>query len=246
VLLLGIAVELVIFAAAQALAAAALGTSPFLGATLWRAKRWKQALAFVAGPVAGYLACSGLFVLSFTLEGVPGPTLYLASVTGPAQAAGLGEGDRLISIGGHPITVWDDVPKAVHAANDHPVPFVIERGGAVTSIVVTPVNGRAGITPRIENVTEPFARALPDSLLAPAQGVAAAARGLLLTGQSGSPSVVGPVAVVKSAISHPMWTYVAGLLLGMAWPFALIADTLGFGLLVFAGRRSSALRTPEP
>ena len=84
------------------------------------------------------------------------PPLVGAVATGmPAYKAGLKEGDRIISVAGHPITTWDELPLAFHGQVDKFVGLTVERGGRRFNVDVKPMdpegrgleNGRIGIEP---------------------------------------------------------------------------------------------------
>jgi membrane-associated protease RseP (regulator of RpoE activity) len=57
----------------------------------------------------------------------------------PAAAAGLRAGDKLISVGGQPITSTSQVGDVVRSRVGVPVPFVVQRAGSRLTLMVTPV-----------------------------------------------------------------------------------------------------------
>jgi len=68
---------------------------------------WKRILIVLAGPVANLLLCLVLLWVAFML-GWPGHPPVLGPSTGIAAAAGLGDGDRVLAVGGSPTPTWDD------------------------------------------------------------------------------------------------------------------------------------------
>lgn len=58
----------------------------------------------------------------------------------PAYQAGLQAGDRIRSADGVPITVWEDLQKAIRPHVDQPVKLEVERGGHVFDVTVKPLN----------------------------------------------------------------------------------------------------------
>jgi RIP metalloprotease RseP len=57
--------------------------------------------------------------------------------TTPALAAGLQEGDRIVSINGEPINTWDDVGRVVRPRPDQQVPIVVNRAGQDITLLAT-------------------------------------------------------------------------------------------------------------
>ena len=68
---------------------------------------WKRILIVLAGPVANLLLCLALLWVAFML-GWPGHPPVLGPSTGVAAAAGLGDGDRLLAVGGSATPTWDE------------------------------------------------------------------------------------------------------------------------------------------
>lgn len=61
----------------------------------------------------------------------------VGSAASPAAAAGLKAGDTITSIGGAPVTAWDDVSAAIAAAGAGPTEIVVVRDGVTTSLNAT-------------------------------------------------------------------------------------------------------------
>lgn len=66
---------------------------------------------------------------------------------GPAQAAGLRAGDRIVAIGGEPVEDWGWVPTRIqaHAAAGQPLAVRAERNGQPREFEVTPAKQRSGL-----------------------------------------------------------------------------------------------------
>jgi membrane-associated protease RseP (regulator of RpoE activity) len=57
----------------------------------------------------------------------------------PANKAGLRPGDRILSIGGTPVSTWDQVRAVVRPNGDRTLPLVVERDGKVLTLSATPI-----------------------------------------------------------------------------------------------------------
>ncbi|TMQ67868.1 MAG: site-2 protease family protein [Candidatus Eisenbacteria bacterium] len=82
----------------------------------------------------------------------PEPPIVGGVATGmPAYTAGIKEGDRILAINGRPITVWDELPRALQGNADRRMTLTIRRGTQTFDLHVTPMNpdGRRGSDARI-------------------------------------------------------------------------------------------------
>jgi regulator of sigma E protease len=85
------------------------------------------------------------------------PVLGNLIAAGPAERAGLKEGDRIVLAGGKPVDSWETLVTAVRAGPGVPLRLEVERGGARMSVDVVPETvtsgesriGRIGAGPRI-------------------------------------------------------------------------------------------------
>jgi membrane-associated protease RseP (regulator of RpoE activity) len=106
----------------------------------------KRLLVVSAGSIMHLLQAFILFVVVFSVLGVPGGGSLAERLGGPpvdeaawtvgnvsegsgAQAAGIREGDDVLSIGGKPVTNWDDVGPLVTPNRGDRVVVVVERDG---------------------------------------------------------------------------------------------------------------------
>ena len=81
----------------------------------------------------------GIF-LAYGME-VPQNTPVLGQIVEgyPAAQSGLKEGDRILSINGHPVRQWTDIRTRLADSGTKPVPFEIQRDKEKLTLTVTPV-----------------------------------------------------------------------------------------------------------
>ena len=105
----------------------------------------------VAGPLANYLFASVLFFGSIMIGGQPVPTTKVS--VQPNSAAETGQmktGDKVVEVGGKPVTEWDQMRGLIAASPGKPVDIGVERDGQVVHLTVTPASvangeGRIGV-----------------------------------------------------------------------------------------------------
>ncbi len=115
-----------------------------------------KALVASAGSLMHFALATVLMMTLLVLDGnwdeaYPTTTVDHVLAGSPAERAGLQEGDRIVSIDGEPIDEWADVSRVVQPLAGEEVVFVVERGGRLVDLSVTPETvegvGRAGISP---------------------------------------------------------------------------------------------------
>ncbi|MFM6849300.1 MAG: M50 family metallopeptidase [Terrabacter sp.] len=114
---------------------------------------------------------------------VPQPKCQPGDPVAPAKAAGLQEGDRIVSVDGKAVTTWDQVSGAIRDSKGRAMTWVVQRGDQKLPVTITPAlleratyddqgnavakdgklvlasMGFAGITPGQELVKTPIAQA---------------------------------------------------------------------------------------
>jgi membrane-associated protease RseP (regulator of RpoE activity) len=111
-----------------------------IGRTYREKKFWEKSVVVLAGVGMNFLIAFVIFygiVLSAGVsepqpvvdEVVPTAKVGDETVPTPASLAGLEEGDVIVSIGGHQIVTWEDVPDALSRVGGGPSVVVIERDG---------------------------------------------------------------------------------------------------------------------
>ncbi|HXR35667.1 MAG TPA: RIP metalloprotease RseP [Candidatus Binataceae bacterium] len=140
----------------------------------------KRFAIVLAGPAANIALAPVLLAVVF-MYGVPNllPVLGQLQKNMPAAKAGLQPGDRIISIGGHPIQSWDDLSASVKQSGGAALKIELKRSGHTESFTITPVHVKEpgagvdsaqwviGVLPRGDSITErenPF-RAVPHAVL---------------------------------------------------------------------------------
>jgi membrane-associated protease RseP (regulator of RpoE activity) len=142
---------------------------------MWRQKTWKRTVVMATGPVTHFLLGFIVLYLMAVTFGLPNvaekPVLSQVSgcvhdaattaqlagqtcragETGPAQAAGLRQGDEVLSVGGVSTPTWTAMVDEIQRA-EGPTAFVVRRGGETVRLTVDvprvdrPITGADGRT----------------------------------------------------------------------------------------------------
>lgn len=124
--------------------------------------RWQRILVYVAGPAMNValaiVIMATLFALgtsvTMSLDRIE-PVVGAVMEGSPAEAAGLVEGDRLVSLEGEPVESYEDFVLGVSLAPEKPLALTVEREGERIDTTLTPEKaepmgyGDAGVLPRI-------------------------------------------------------------------------------------------------
>ena len=122
----------------------------------------QRALVILAGPGSHFIVAAILFASWLFFFGDPRtPTPYITSVettlngqVGPASAAGIEPGDRIVGVGDISEPTRDELLAYTTAHVNEPVEFTVERNGSTFTLVITPEPdtiggesiGRIGVT----------------------------------------------------------------------------------------------------
>ena len=101
---------------------------------------WQRAIIVAAGPVVNFLFAIIILAGFYIALGHPFTPPVVAAVTadGPAAAAGIRAGDRIVSIDGDAVDRFEDVVNIVMSGTGEPMQIVIERGGERRLLRVKP------------------------------------------------------------------------------------------------------------
>ncbi len=89
----------------------------------------ERALIVLAGPGINYLLAFLLFFVVFTVGAPTAMTKVGRVLEGyPAAEAGVQTGDRILEVGGRPVTSWEEMTRAIQGQTG-PFPMVVERAG---------------------------------------------------------------------------------------------------------------------
>jgi regulator of sigma E protease len=100
----------------------------------------KRMAVVVAGPAINYLFAIVVLSLLFMFQGQPYSPPLVGSLqeNGVAARAGLLAGDKVMSIDSEQVNRFEDIKRIVSLNSGTPVPFVVERKGAVQTFTLTP------------------------------------------------------------------------------------------------------------
>ena len=101
---------------------------------------WARFLIVFAGPAMNFVLAAVIFSALLMIAGrqVWPAALGNVQVDGPAGAASLMTGDRVVAVGDRPVHNWEDFTAAVNASEGKPVAARIDRGGQSVAVTVTP------------------------------------------------------------------------------------------------------------
>jgi membrane-associated protease RseP (regulator of RpoE activity) len=161
---------------------------------------WQRAIVLVAGSTTHFILAIILFSVLIGISGVPELRTTVDEVAetvddqpGPAQAAGLEAGDKILSIEGTRITNWEQVRPLIQPNSDRPLTFEVERDGETLELEITPVEVEAATDPANPNQTERVGQVgiLPRVEIIKGGPLWALGQGVSTTGSAIKQSVIG-------------------------------------------------------
>jgi regulator of sigma E protease len=101
---------------------------------------WRRAAVVAAGPIANFIFAILIFALLFTFIGQRTTVARVDEVVAgmPAEAAGFRKGDVIREIGGRQVESFGDVLRLISSSPSRDVEVVVERGGEILTLNVTP------------------------------------------------------------------------------------------------------------
>jgi regulator of sigma E protease len=223
---------------------------------------WARVVTIAAGPLANYFFASILMFFGFLRGGnlvVDDVSMRVdISLDGPARAADMHDGDRVLAVNDEAIRNWDQLKHAIGAHPGEPIAITVERDGAPVVLHVTPLpkgdrfEGKILIGPDAKIVPVTAGQALVLSLTEPPKVVFELVRGLARTiAGKEKPELSGPVGIVKQT-SAAVRSGAANTLkfLGMLSAYLGGFNLLPFpaldgGRLLFLGFEAASRRRPD-
>ncbi|WP_027414639.1 RIP metalloprotease RseP [Aneurinibacillus terranovensis] len=219
----------------------------------------QRAAAIFAGPLFNFILAFILLTVMGLAYGVPvdRPMIGQLVPNGSAAAAGLMEGDQVLSINGKPISRWTDMVSVVSGSPGRPLAFTIKRDGMTLEKRVVPVKDPQSQTGKI-GVYQPLSKSLTGAASYGAKTTYDFSKliytslGKLFTGQVPVKDLSGPVGIfnytAKAAengfVILLQWTAALSVNLGIVNLLPLPA--LDGGRLVFLGVEAVRGRPVDP
>jgi len=225
------------------------------------ASLWARIVTIAAGSLANYFFASVLMFFGFLLGG--NPVVDEASMRvhvgpgGPAAAAGVQDGDRILTVDGNAVKDWDQLKKMIGAHPGQKIDIEVERGAEKVHVFPTPMaegdmKGKILVGPEAKIVPVGVGQAALLSVKEPPKVVYNLVKGLgrMIAGKE-KPELSGPVGIVKevkSAAQDGVHTYLKllGLLSAYLGGFNLLPfPALDGGRLLFLGFEAASRRRAD-
>jgi len=226
------------------------------------ASLWGRIVTIAAGPLTNYFFASILFFVGFLVGGKPmvddASMRVSVDPDGPAAAAHIIDGDRIVAVNAQKVASWDELKKAVGAHAGQAIDVTLDRDGKVVQTSVTPEapgakhEGKILIGPYAHIVAVGPVEAARMSLVEPPRIVYDLVRGLArtITGKE-KPELSGPVGITremaKAVQSGPGPAFILlGMLSAYLGGFNLLpVPALDGGRLIFLFFEAVARRKPD-
>ena len=119
-------------------------------------KPWQRLLIVLAGPVANFILCYGLLLVSALVFGVssdnsPETVVGMVQPGMPAAKAGIHVGDRIVSVNGAAMANGNTLIDVLHQSRGKLLRLGVVRGGDTREFDITPVACPPAVTQKIAN-----------------------------------------------------------------------------------------------
>ncbi|MES3032924.1 MAG: RIP metalloprotease RseP [Gemmatimonadota bacterium] len=177
---------------------------------------WAKLVVMLAGVTMNFLLAIVVITALRISSGMPSTAPVIGSVLkgSPAEKAGLLAGDSVVSIGGKAIAQWRDLVGVLEPQAGVPLPVAIVRGGAPTTLTVTPrvtvdTNPETGAVTTLGKIGASGSRLPVGPVEALREGVAGTweivvatvdVLGKLLTGKVSPKQLGGPLMIAQASV----------------------------------------------
>jgi regulator of sigma E protease len=206
---------------------------------------WRRFLVIAAGPAINYLVAFLIIAGLYVTHGFPNLTTTQVAVVpdGPAAAAGMQTGDRVVAVDGVPVSSINELRRELQKSDaPHERRIEVVRGGERKTLFVRPDRGTISVTPDQVLVRLSALQAIPSAARDVWALSAADLRALFdVVRGKGTASLAGPVAIVRQASAEvrrglaDFAGILANISVGLALFNFLPVPALDGGRLVFLG-----------
>jgi len=225
------------------------------------ASLWARIATIAGGPLANYFFASILMFFGFLLSGrldVDEATMRVnVNPGGPAEVAGIHDGDKFLEVNGSPVHSWDELKVAI-AGKTGKIDILVERDGQKTHFFPEPrpkgdkYEGKIEVGPFSQIVKVGPKDAAVLALIEPAEVVYGTVYGLarLIMGKEKA-ELSGPVGIVKQAAgavrsgAGDAFKFLGGLSAYLGAFNLLPIPALDGGRLLFLGIEAASRRRPD-
>jgi regulator of sigma E protease len=173
------------------------------------ARLWARMVTIAGGPLANYLVASVFLFLGFLIGGRTirdeASMRIVVHDAGPAHAAGMQNGDKILAINGEGVHDWREITRAIRQHPGEEVKITIERDQRDVVVPVTPLKegkeaGKILIGPEAKHIDLSVGESALLSVTEPPQVVARLVvdLGRMIAGKE-KPELSGPVGIAKQA-----------------------------------------------
>lgn len=112
---------------------------------------WQRMIFAAAGSIMNVLTAIVIFAAMFLVLGIavpienPDTTVYALTENGPAAAAGVLPGDKILAVDGTAVNTWEELnAQIVQASTETPLTVLLDRDGSQLTVDILPVRSEDG------------------------------------------------------------------------------------------------------